>query len=297
MPLLDKYSGEPVLGDFAAVGSVPASALAAYDAWAAELGISNSTAIATIDDGGLVLDLGFAPLKGGAETRVVFSSEGALCLYRAAIPNTTIASRGAVSGTGLQTIARFYGAANPPACLLSVKYPSVDGGCRDAKWATSAAGAILYTRWPHYGGSNNNVHAAIRIKPNGGGVSVVCHSESGAGAYFQVFGFVEGSTSYAAGEGAGMISVPLTSGTVYGFETPPPVSLSGTVKDSTGTPASRTVRAYLRSSGALIGQTDSDAGGGYGIETFASGEVQVVFCADDVAEGDVLNDIIHRVLL
>lgn len=67
--------------------------------------------------------------------------------------------------------------------------------------------------------------------------------------------------------------------------------LSGTVRDDAGALCARTVRAYLRSSGALVGSTTSDAGTGiYSINTQTLAEHTVV--ALDDASGTQYNALV-----
>lgn len=69
--------------------------------------------------------------------------------------------------------------------------------------------------------------------------------------------------------------------------------ISGVVVDDTGAPASRVVRAYLRSSGAMLGSAVSDpATGAYVIDCAEVDECYVI-CMDDAA-GAVHNDQIAR---
>ena len=71
--------------------------------------------------------------------------------------------------------------------------------------------------------------------------------------------------------------------------------VSGTVLDGSGSPVARTVRAYRRDTGALIGSTTSDGStGAYAITSPTSGEVQVI-CLDDDAD-TLENDLIHRAI-
>lgn len=72
-------------------------------------------------------------------------------------------------------------------------------------------------------------------------------------------------------------------------------SVQGVVRDDTDTPAQRTVRLYLRSTGALLATATSAANGTFGPFPFASQvEVQRVVLDDDA--GVIYNDIIDRVL-
>lgn len=71
-------------------------------------------------------------------------------------------------------------------------------------------------------------------------------------------------------------------------------SISGVIRDDTGALCARTVRAYDRSTGALLGSTTSDATtGAYSINTGA-GEVQLVVLDD--SGGTIYNDLVDRVI-
>lgn len=70
--------------------------------------------------------------------------------------------------------------------------------------------------------------------------------------------------------------------------------ISGTVTDVSGTPAERTVRLYLRSTGALLGTVTSDAVTGafeFPLGTVGPETYNVVAIATGAAEPDL----IHRV--
>jgi hypothetical protein len=72
-------------------------------------------------------------------------------------------------------------------------------------------------------------------------------------------------------------------------------TVSGTVLDGSGNPVARTVRGYLRTTGALVGETTSSASNGaYSLvlEAAPGDEIQVI-CLDDTA-GTLENDLIHR---
>jgi hypothetical protein len=69
--------------------------------------------------------------------------------------------------------------------------------------------------------------------------------------------------------------------------------VAGTVYDAAGSPAVRTVRAYRRSDGTLMGETTSSASGAYSIPCPDEEVYRVVL--DDVA-GALYNDLIDRVL-
>lgn len=74
----------------------------------------------------------------------------------------------------------------------------------------------------------------------------------------------------------------------------PPASIGGIVRGADGEPASRVVRIYDRSTGALMTEVNSDATtGAYDIGLKSTGEVQRIVLADEPA---FYNDIIDRVI-
>jgi hypothetical protein len=68
-------------------------------------------------------------------------------------------------------------------------------------------------------------------------------------------------------------------------------TIAGTVLDAAGDPITRTVRAYLRSTGALVGETTSDAGTGAWSLSVTTANPHYIVALDDEA-GDVLNAVI-----
>lgn len=69
------------------------------------------------------------------------------------------------------------------------------------------------------------------------------------------------------------------------------LALSGTVKDASGANAARTVRAYRRDTGVLVGSVVSNGtSGAFSVDTSYSGEHTVIALDDDV--GDSLNAIV-----
>lgn len=70
-------------------------------------------------------------------------------------------------------------------------------------------------------------------------------------------------------------------------------TISGTITDTNGNGVARTVRAYRRDTGVLMGEAESNAStGAYSITTTYSGEHNVVMLDD--AFGTVENDQILR---
>jgi len=77
---------------------------------------------------------------------------------------------------------------------------------------------------------------------------------------------------------------------------PSSFSVGGTVYDENNVPVQRKVRVYHRSTGALLGETNSSAvNGGYSLSLTSGGEVQRIVI-DDASADPLLNDIIDRVL-
>jgi hypothetical protein len=71
--------------------------------------------------------------------------------------------------------------------------------------------------------------------------------------------------------------------------------INGVIKDDTGTPCERIVRAYRRDTGAFVAQALSDAvTGEYELESFHDGEHQRIVLDD--AAGTLYNDLIDRVV-
>lgn len=70
--------------------------------------------------------------------------------------------------------------------------------------------------------------------------------------------------------------------------------IAGTVLDDAGDPVARVVRAYRRDTGALVGNTTSDAGDGSYSMDFTTLDECTVICLDDAA-GDDYNDLVLRV--
>lgn len=71
--------------------------------------------------------------------------------------------------------------------------------------------------------------------------------------------------------------------------------VSGTVKDSTGAVAARTVRAYRRDTGALVANTASDVSGNYSFYTPTLDELTVM-ALDSATTGTIFNDLVGRVI-
>lgn len=148
---LDVGTGAPVLGGFATAASAShASTLAAYAAWAAELGVDPTDSLggnATGSSNGSLVDLGFPPLQNSAETRMLFATRG-VAFYRKSPEDTTIAARTMVGDSpGGQESQTIYCTASPPSLVINVKSATAGSGRVTAsKWQKTADEAILYMR-------------------------------------------------------------------------------------------------------------------------------------------------------
>ena len=110
----------------------------------------------------------------------------------------------------------------------------------------------------------------------------------GSSAIYAMYGNAFAAT---ANFGASSFLYPVPSGYAAGFGVTPPYYISGVVKDHTGAPAARLVRAYNRTSGTLSGATTSNPDTGeYIIAVPDAGAHTVVFLDDEV--GPVLNALV-----
>lgn len=225
MAVVDVYSGVSVLGDFSAVSGSPHSTpTAAYDAWAAELGVSNTTSLSGLvnyGDAAVLVEAGFTPLDTGVNTKFIFSTGGFIGFYKSNPPEMVADGPKVLMAPADQVdINRAYITQYCPSVVLSANYPRWGGRSRDAKWQTSGTTAILYVRWTDYLDPINSVTAAYKFSP--GAVEVVCRATTGAGAYLQLLLFNE-STYYGTGfdpvavNGSGAFTQALTGSTTYHY--------------------------------------------------------------------------------
>lgn len=290
MPITDISSGLVVLGDIVAQpAGVYASASAAYDAWAAANGLSNTATISSFDsdDGVVLLDLGFAPLLGSSETRIAVSGESGLHFFKAPITNGS-ATNYTISAGGV-VISRMQGVtAPPPTFLLAIRPDTQDAGVGSSKWQKATNVAILYYKTGHY---SSRVYTDVAVLITPASLELVVTVNTAEGQRFSQSQFDQSDGNYFA-DSAKYIDGAL-SGT-KAFIAHPPSDISGVVNDSLGAPAARTVRAYSRATGQLEATTVSNTTtGAYTLQVFGPGERNVV-CLDD-ASGDLNNDLILRV--
>lgn len=112
--------------------------------------------------------------------------------------------------------------------------------------------------------------------------------------YAMVGGASNGATSTCvANFGASAFAQSPPAGHLPGFG--PAFEISGTVTDVNGDPAQRTLRAYRRDTGALVGEAVSDSGTGAWSMIVPSTAECTVVCLDDSA-GSLENDLVHRVV-
>lgn len=265
-----------------------ASAAAAYSAWAAELGVADTGTLSAFDgdDSMFILDLGFAPLAGGTETRVAISTESGLSLYQGTLVNPGSEGYGSFS-SGAASVSRMYAPPTRPPLMITVREVSLDSGTYGSKWRKTATEAILFYNTSHY--SNQQANAlSVAIRLSAGKLKIVVSRITSDIGRLQIFQW-NGST-LVSGQ---VLHDPIT-GTIC-YVTASPTTLAGTTADSSGTPAPMHVRAYDRAGGNLLWSGTSGSDGAYSTEIFATGELQVVCLAEDGAD-PLVNDQIARVL-
>jgi len=139
----------------------------------------------------------------------------------------------------------------------------------------------------------------LKLYVNGVAVFSTTNSTNYTGTYAVIGGYY--STAYRSD--AYLDDIRVTKGVArYTADFTPPAEafgnyanyISGVIRDDSGVPCARTVRAYDRATGALLSSTTSDAGtGAYTLAT-GVGEVQRVVLDD--AGGTLYNDLIDRVI-
>ena len=169
--------------------------------------------------------------------------------------------------------------------------------------ATSASGVIAANTWHHVALVRSGINLYVFVA----GVlvaSVATLGTSSMNAVAQALNIgAEGAVGTSSGMAGYIDEVRVTKGYArYTANFTPPTaqfpdaigSVSGIVKDSSGTPVARTLRAYRRDTGALVGSAVSDGStGAYSFDFTTLDELSVV-CLDDVA-GSVENDLVIRV--
>lgn len=204
----------------------------------------------------------------------------------------TASASGSMVGIGKST-AKITGAAS---------YPGVDANGWSLFWSTGEK----YTNnvGVAYAGAAiaNGIVVGVKVDLDAGTLGFIVNGVdkgnafSGlVGTFFAMFGGGSsgGASTITANFGGSAFSNSVPAGYNAGFGAS--YSISGNVKDSANANASRTVRAYRRSDGALSGSAVSDAGtGNYTIAVPTSDEYNVIVLDD--AAGTLENDLIARVL-
>jgi hypothetical protein len=309
MPIVDIATSIPLYGEIAYSENVPhASVLAAYASISAEMALPAAVTISSStwesDDGVRILDLGFAPLPTGNGQQIAIFGEGGVALRSSGYPSTPSALY--VDTLEIPTadpIDRLYTTDPIPAIMFVVKSKFFDMKLWSAKWATSPAGALIYGSWARYSSASTAVVEALFQILSDNSVRIIASKATQEVGIFAILQFDESKTPATIYTNAIQPEPTFTLGDIgrlYEFTLPPatpPATLSGIVRDRLGTPASRAVRLYQRSTGALLASTTSDPDTGeYSFRTALPGEKQIIFVSDDVQEGLILNDLVHRVL-
>lgn len=164
---LGDYDGGPPAGIAYSVGEALQSPSDAYDAWAVELGVSNTASLKALDDfdTAWAFDLASAFFPGGA-TKAMFATGAGIGFYRGSPPSNTARSVYTLDG-----IARFIGLESAPDLILSFQtYHYLQS--HSAKLQRSGATTILFAKFSkRYTVSDAGYDAAIRI--DGGQITFV----------------------------------------------------------------------------------------------------------------------------
>ena len=241
MAIIDVYSGLPVLGEFSQVtGSPHANPSAAYDTWASEIGVSNSTTLHTFsaaDDSILFGDIGFNVLQGGNNEDVLCSTDGFIALRR--LPYDGGLSQGVTSISEISSgspIGLSYAVTtvdSGQSIIVTAKYWNVDVAITQFKFQKAGTTAIIYSKHGYWDDTNTRVvETAYRLVP--GKIDVVCLAPANEGQdanlYFQVLRQSEalGADTSKHYGGGGALEVNLSSLATYHFASAD-IALNGTV--------------------------------------------------------------------
>lgn len=167
MALYDIATSTVVSQSFGPASTTYASPAEAYAAWAAALGVSSSASAAGAplgNDGFSLLDLGFSPLSGGS-SKVAWSSEGALALYKTAPADSSLYTTSVAAPPSQLGLSKFVGTASKPTLILASKVYSQDATCSVARWQLSGTTAIFYFEVADWGTGKERVRTAVRLQP------------------------------------------------------------------------------------------------------------------------------------
>jgi len=154
---------------------------AQYDAWALELGVSNTATTLAMDADDSAWSLPFGgSFLGGGYAGGSFSSEANIGLYKAAPTNTASAA------ATIPNISRAYLLTDNPDLLYSFHPLNID--CRSSLTKTQTANGvtIIYATFEYYNGGSGLTHVAIRIE-NGRVLCVVEAVQSQVDHYITLF--------------------------------------------------------------------------------------------------------------
>ncbi|WP_434939135.1 hypothetical protein ACRWQN_17475 [Shewanella sp. HL-SH8] len=283
--IVDIKTGVELFPDINEITNTYLSPIAAYEAWAGELGLNPATDLGGLiraDDGSTEIDVGFITTIGGNSTKVMQSSEGSIAVWlndSVGISNTSRAISGVIPQH--TTVPRAYQsrAGNNPPLIFNFKNPTIDSGSWAPKWNKTLDTAIIYCEWASYGSQSvNNSKVAIRLSK--GEIEIVCMADAAStGSKFQIFMMDSTSNSGTAIDGNGNFGLLLSPNVVYTFTSVLPLNINGHVTDVDGQPTSSPVRAYYRSNGNLAASGMSDQVTGYYSLQVPDGEYYVV-CLD-----------------
>lgn len=200
---VDSASSATAYSDFSDVTSTYsyASASAAYDAWASELGVSNSATVSSIAGSSASTasaNLGFLMFTGGEETYAVIVGGYGLAVYYAYWNTTSTSGTTLSSGSasldltaGLQT--------ERPSFIFVARDPD-QAYCQitSGKWQKTATDAIFYYEMADlYDTSAQRINVAVRLRTDY--IQVVITNVNASGAKFQVFGFNQTTSATTSG--------------------------------------------------------------------------------------------------
>ena len=286
MNIIDSDSGLALYKGVVPVTAEYASVADAYSAWAAEIGVSDTVALAGLvnaDDACGEVTLNFIPTLNGASYKAMVSSEGSFGIYLNEPGGSAGSNSRPITGiSGIhQNVTRNYNSRTTnPALIINCKHPTNDSKSANAKWQQTADTAIFYVEWMSYSSTAKQTRFAIRLRH--GEMTIVCDSVDTAGAYVQFFQLSELATTSVAIAGDGNYSQAMTVGELYQFNTLPLKHISGTVLGADSLPYAGLIRVHDRATGALAGETIADGTTGeYSVEC-TDGAYYVV-CFDDTA--------------
>lgn len=284
--ITDIVTDVELFNDINEVSPLHVDADTAYNTWASELGISPTTSLSGLvngDDSSAEIDLGFVYTIGGAETKLMQSTEGSIGFYTTTgnfVNGLRPISK--VIPEQVSVVRAYTTRSLNPSMILNCKVPNVDSKSYDTKWQKTGDTAILFIKWSAYNNSLSS-HVDVALKISKGSLDIVCTAGATAGIFFQLFMMDSLGTSGQAIAGHGNFAKELLANTTYQFTTVLPKRIFGDVIGINGVPSQKLVRAYDRDTGELLAEALSDSTtGSYELSIFGSSNCYVV-CLDDSA--------------